>query len=63
MLVQIMVAWWKLVGKCGYLSVNAVQIFLGIFLNVAGQLTGVLHTCICISMSVGICASHLKDVT
>ena len=50
-------------GKCSYLSIYEVEIFLGILVNVTGQSTKVLHTCICISVSVGICASHLKDVT
>lgn len=50
-------------GKCSYLSIYETEIFLGVFLNVTGQLTQVLHTCICIATSVDICASHLKDVT
>lgn len=52
--------WWE---NAAILSTYEVEIFLGIFLNVTGQSTKVLLTCICISISVGICASHLKDAT
>lgn len=42
-----------------------VKIFLGIFLKVTGQSTKVLHTSVCISISVGICTiwrMHLQDI-